>query len=86
MKKIEVSLEEIGLAYRRAKVDLFFASRNCRDDLLKFEQELATNLRSLEGKIEARAPFDFDNDDWSVLPHGFAEELEINTISTVIIR
>ncbi len=72
------SNEELGLAYRRAKTDLFFSSRDCREDLLEFEKDLVGNLTRLGKKIEEGKPFNFDDDSWDVIPHGFKNDYPID--------
>ena len=72
------SPEDLGLAYRRAKTDLFFSSRDCREDLLLFEKDLVGNLTRLSQKIEKGEPFAFDDDSWEVIPHGFRDAPKID--------
>jgi hypothetical protein len=72
------SNEELGLAYRRAKTDLFFSSRDCREDLLLFEKDLVGNLTRLAQKIEKKEPFIFDDESWEVIPHGFKKDYLID--------
>lgn len=48
----EWSMEDLGLAYRKAKVDLFYSSHACLSDILNYEEDLQSNLASLLQRIE----------------------------------
>ncbi|MGU5703417.1 reverse transcriptase domain-containing protein [Aeromonas caviae] len=50
----EWSLEDIGLAYRKAKVDLFYSSHASLSDILNYEEDLQSNLASLLQRIEGK--------------------------------
>ena len=50
----EWSLEDIGLAYRKAKVDLFYSSHASLSDILNYEDNLLSNLTSLLQRIEGK--------------------------------
>lgn len=56
------SLHDLGLAYRKAKVDLYYSSHASLDAIASYEEELHANLTALLGKIQ-------DNDEsWVTKP------------------
>lgn len=66
------SLKDLGSAYRKAKVDLFYSPRVCRRELLAFEQNLVSNLENLQrsiisGQIEIRG-------DWTFAPKSISDD------------
>ncbi|ELI6451112.1 Reverse transcriptase [Yersinia ruckeri] len=47
-----ISLEDLGLAYRKAKVDLYYSSHVSLEAIAEYEESLHTNLTDLQGKIQ----------------------------------
>lgn len=45
-----ISLEELGLAYRKAKVDLYYSSHVSLEAIASYEESLHTNLTVLQEK------------------------------------
>lgn len=56
------------LAYRKAKVDVFYSSISRREDLMRYESSLEKNLEKLREKIANLAPFTFSDNSWTVYP------------------
>lgn len=50
---MEITLEALALAYRKAKVDLYYSSQSRELDLLAYEQNLAANLTALQTALRA---------------------------------
>jgi len=48
---MSLSLEDLGLAYRKAKVDLYYSSHASLRAIADYEEQLAVNLETLQGKI-----------------------------------
>lgn len=46
------SLEDLSLAYRKAKADLFYSSHASLNDILEYEEDLLKHLSALQEKIE----------------------------------
>ncbi len=61
------SLQEIGMAYRKAKVDAFYSSIPVRSSFLAYEQDLANNLRQFREQLHGGA-LDIDLGTWTVVP------------------
>lgn len=53
-----ISLEELGLAYRKAKVDLYYSSHVSLEAIASYEESLHTNLTVLQEKIQG------DDESW----------------------
>jgi len=53
-----ISLEELGLAYRKAKVDLYYSSHVSLEAIAAYEESLHKNLTDLQGKIQG------DDESW----------------------
>lgn len=53
-----ISLEDLGLAYRKAKVDLYYSSHVSLEAIAEYEESLHTNLTVLQGKIQG------DDESW----------------------
>lgn len=69
-----ISMVALGMAYRKAKADLFYSPRSCAQALTSFESKLRTNLNALKKKLAAgRAP-DVSEDAWTLVPKGFQNE------------
>ena len=54
-----VRLEELYLAYRKAKVDLYYSSYQRIEDLSHWEKELDKNLRQLQGALNETTQTDY---------------------------
>ena len=54
-----VRLEELYLAYRKAKVDLYYSSYQRIEDLSRWEKELDKNLRQLQSALNETTQTDF---------------------------
>jgi len=48
---MNISLEDLGLAYRKAKVDLYYSSHACLSAIADYESNLTTNLANLQAKL-----------------------------------
>lgn len=57
-----VSLVELAMSYRKAKVDLFYSTHKRRLELVDYEANLAENLRRLRDRIVG------DDEDWAADP------------------
>jgi len=60
-------LHDLGIAYRKAKVDLYYSSHASLTAIADYEEGLATNLSDLLVRIES------NNEDW-ILDPGFLGE------------
>ncbi|CAI8705621.1 Reverse transcriptase [Pseudomonas marginalis] len=56
--QMSVSLHDLGLAYRKAKVDLYYSTNPSLFDIANYEDDLSKNLTRLKEQIEAM------NEDW----------------------
>ena len=56
--QMSLSLHDLGLAYRKAKVDLFYSTNPSLFDIANYEDDLSKNLTRLKEQIEAM------NEDW----------------------
>lgn len=65
---IDVSLEELALAFRKVKVDLFYATRACRLELLEYESKLLENLSALKETLAKGEAPDFGRQPWTLVP------------------
>ena len=67
-----VSLTELGLAYRKAKVDLYYSTNPSLFAVAKYEDQLETNLKRLQenlnGECEAWATEKQFLGDWTLVP------------------
>ena len=50
---MSVSLHDLGLAYRKAKVDLYYSTNPSLFDIANYEDDLSQNLTRLKDRIEA---------------------------------
>ncbi|SDV99606.1 RHS repeat-associated core domain-containing protein [Nitrosomonas eutropha] len=57
-----ISLEELGLAYRKAKVDLYYSSHTSLDAIADYEENLHANLQALLEKIQG------EDESWISVP------------------
>lgn len=48
-----VTMQDLGLAYRKAKVDLFYSSHPCLSEIAAYEEYLHDNLQNLKDRIES---------------------------------
>ena len=67
-------LQDLGMAYRKAKADLFYSPRCCRQELLTYEVNLDANLRALAEKIESGSQIITHERSWSLIPKGINTE------------
>ena len=78
-----ISLVDLGMAYRKAKVDLFYSSRSCKTILSKFESQLSAKLKAirellLKGESPAVGP-----KSWTLVPKEIKDTaIETNLISS----
>lgn len=56
--QMSVSLHDLGLAYRKAKVDLYYSTNPSLFDIANYEDDLSQNLTRLKEQIEA------SSEDW----------------------
>ncbi|WP_277593695.1 RNA-directed DNA polymerase [Pseudomonas chlororaphis] len=56
--QMSLSLHDLGLAYRKAKVDLYYSTNPSLFDIANYEDDLSKNLARLKEQIEAM------NEDW----------------------
>ncbi len=76
---ISVNTEELVVAYRKAKVDLFYSSRACRLEIADFEKNLNANIKKIKADLDAgRAP-SIEQDNWTLQPKSIkpAEGVEL---------
>ena len=52
--EIEINLQDLGLAYRKAKVDLYYSSHASLCEIADYEQNLQSNLNALLKKINGQ--------------------------------
>ena len=57
-----ISLENLGLAYRKAKVDLYYSSHASLDVIADYEENLHANLSALLARING------DDESWVTSP------------------
>ncbi|WP_440658734.1 Reverse transcriptase [Ensifer adhaerens] len=48
-----ITLQQLGLAYRKAKVDIYYSSHPCLEEIADYEQDLHQNLARLLARINA---------------------------------
>ncbi len=51
--QMSISLHDLGLAYRKAKVDLYYSTNPSLFDIANYEDDLSQNLTRLKDRIEA---------------------------------
>jgi hypothetical protein len=56
------SLHDLGLAYRKAKVDLYYSSHASIDAIADYEENLHANLSALLAKLQG------DDESWVAQP------------------
>lgn len=61
------SLQDIVMAYRKAKVDAFYSSIPIRASFLAYEQNLVNNLRQFQEQLQGDT-FDIDLGGWTLVP------------------
>lgn len=71
-----ITKEDIGLAYKKAKVDLFYSPRICREEIVEFESRLPENLESIYQRILSLSPYEKFANWWTVVPHGIEFNLD----------
>lgn len=67
-----VSLTDLGLAYRKAKVDLYYSTNPSLFAIANYEEELTANLTRLQGKLNGKSTAWVKTEkflgDWTVAP------------------
>lgn len=87
-----ITLEKLGMAYRKAKVDLYYAGNGGLTELLKYEENLYDNLGKLHDHLNMDSDSEWFNSeeflgDWKLVPKGISVPKEIkdgNLTSSVI--
>lgn len=59
---MNITITDLSLAYRKAKVDLFYSSHASLNDILEYEKDLLKNFSALQDKIEG------DDESWVTEP------------------
>ncbi len=49
---ITVSLEDLGMTYRKVKVDLYYTSLPVKENLVTYKTDLVENIKNLKDKLE----------------------------------
>lgn len=62
------TLQALGMAYRKTKVDLFYSSRECRTELYVYESKLLTNLKRLQKQLAKGQAPSISADAWTLVP------------------
>lgn len=62
-----ISLRDLGLAYRKAKVDAYYSSVLIRSEFVDYEKELVSNLRKFKRRL-TRRPRTIPLGGWSLVP------------------
>lgn len=62
-----ISLVDLGLAYRKAKVDAYYSSVLVRSEFLDYEQDLFSNLRRMQRRL-IRKPDAITLGGWTLMP------------------
>ena len=61
-------LEDLAMAYRKAKVDMFYSPRACRSELCEFEARLLSNLKRIQKRLlQGQAPA-LPDGSWTLVP------------------
>lgn len=67
-----ITLQDLGMAYRKAKVDLYYMGNPCLLQLQQYEENLRQNLESLLEKIQGEDGHWFEDSEflgeWSIIP------------------
>lgn len=63
-----ISLLDLGMAYRKAKADLFYSPRACKEELSVFESSLANNLHFIHRKLSDGVVPVVSDESWTVVP------------------
>lgn len=76
--KILVSLEDLGMAYRKAKVDRFYIGNSSLLDILEYEENIEQNLKLLQKRL-SEDPSEILSDkkfigSWTLIPKSIASE------------
>ena len=79
-KKEFISLADLGMAYRKAKVDLFYSPRSCRNELAAFESNLLDELKVIQKGLDNNLTPYTPKASWTLAPKGIdVEELDLDT-------
>lgn len=65
---INASSQDLAMAYRKAKADLFYSPRCCREKLLIYETNLKDNINSLQARLKKGKTPKINTDHWSLIP------------------
>ncbi len=69
-----ISLTDLGMAYRKAKADLFYSSRTCKKALSAFESQLKKRLIAIQETLrEGNAPT-LSGETWTLVPKGIKDQ------------
>lgn len=74
-----VSIKDIGVAYRKAKVDAYYSTVLIRSDFVAYEKDLKSNLRQFEHLI-IQKPDEILLGDWVLVPKG----IEADSCETLV--
>lgn len=78
-----ISLEDLGMAYRKAKADLFYSPRVCRKALSLFESKLTNKLKKIHRDLEDGETPSISAQSWTLVPKGITDgEPESDLISS----
>ena len=64
----EYKLADLGMAYRKAKADLFYALRVCQKDLSDFERDLEGNLKAIQKSLKDENILPLPGELWTLIP------------------
>lgn len=77
MNGYHVSLEDLGMAYRKAKVDMYYAGNPCWLQLQAYEESLLQNLQQLKDKLGSTDSVWAEDKsfigDWTLVAKGFGD-------------
>ena len=78
-----ITLVDIGMAYRKAKSDLFYSSRSSKEALSAFELKLVNKLKTIQkGLNDGKTP-SLSGQLWTLVPKGIEDgDLETDLISS----
>lgn len=79
---MDFELSELGHAYRKAKADLFYSSRSCRESLIMYESNLLDNLINLQSSLAKNIYPIFQNDSWTLIPKAIKYDYHSDVISS----
>ena len=65
---------DLGMAYRKAKADLFYSSRACKKALSVFESKLPSKLKAVHKLLSKGKAPSIPPESWTLVPKGIEEE------------